>query len=85
MVKYLIIIIIIIAIVISSTPVITTRSIKSSRGFINHRGYQLLAAGLIEDEDHVYEPDICHEVRLLLRGIYSIIIALILITVSIYL
>ena len=85
MVEYLIIIIIIIAIVIYSTPVVTTRSIQGSRGFINHRGYQLLAAGLIEDEDHADKPDVCHEVRLLLRGLYSIIIALIIIFVSIYL
>ena len=60
---------------------LTTLCSQASRSSLYHRDYQFLAAGLIEDEDHVDEPDVCHEVCLVLLGLYVIFITLILIVV----
>jgi hypothetical protein len=78
-------IIIIIALVNFTTLAVTFSIFKGSRGFINYRGYQLLTTGLVEDEDHVDESNVCHELNHLFPGYYIIILTLILIVVCIYL
>ena len=48
---------------------LATLSSQASRSSLDHRDYQLLAPGLVEDEYHVDEPNVCHKVCLVLLGL----------------